>query len=138
METKLLQQLMRCPSTPPPIAVATILAVFTVTASPRFGVKKSSAMQKKLQRLSRNVSKAISSIKNSLYLDSASDSATASLDGHPAMLIQEVSNRSLKVAKSDVKKRESPAEGRNFPIGSQHIVSFFNYNKVDFVACLAR
>lgn len=37
------------------------------------GVKESSAMQKRLQKLSRNVSEAISSLKNSLNLDSARD-----------------------------------------------------------------
>ncbi|XP_008235274.1 PREDICTED: probable LIM domain-containing serine/threonine-protein kinase DDB_G0287001 [Prunus mume] len=41
------------------------------------GVKESSAMQKRLQKLSRNVSEAIASLKNSLNLDSTSDSATA-------------------------------------------------------------
>ncbi|KAM0985856.1 hypothetical protein ACFX13_013300 [Malus domestica] len=91
METKHLQQLMRCPSTPPPIAVATVFAIFVVMTSPSTGVKKSSVVQKKLQRMSQNVSEAILSLKNSLNLDSASDSATTSLDGHPAMLIQEVS-----------------------------------------------
>lgn len=34
------------------------------------GFKESSAMQKRLQRLSRNVSEAIASLKNSLYLES--------------------------------------------------------------------
>ena len=42
------------------------------------GVKESSAMQKKLQRLSRNVSEAIASLKNSLNLDSATESQTTS------------------------------------------------------------
>lgn len=37
------------------------------------GVKESSAMQKRIQKLSRNVSEAISSLKNSLNLDSARD-----------------------------------------------------------------
>ena len=45
----------------------------SVTAEPESstgaGVKDSSAMQKKLQRLSRNVSEAIASLKNSLNLD---------------------------------------------------------------------
>ncbi|XP_059660899.1 uncharacterized protein LOC132307218 [Cornus florida] len=39
------------------------------------GTKESSAMQKRLQRLSRNVSEAIASLKNTLNLDSARDSA---------------------------------------------------------------
>ena len=38
------------------------------------GAKESSAMQKRLQRLSRNVSEAIASLKNSLNLDSIRDS----------------------------------------------------------------
>lgn len=38
------------------------------------GFKESSAMQKRLQRLSRNVSEAIASLKNSLNLDSARES----------------------------------------------------------------
>jgi hypothetical protein len=37
------------------------------------GAKESSAMQKRLQRLSRNVSEALASLKNSLNLDSARD-----------------------------------------------------------------
>lgn len=37
------------------------------------GAKESSLMQKKLQKLSRNVSEAIASLKNSLNLDSARD-----------------------------------------------------------------
>ncbi|XP_015874572.2 uncharacterized protein LOC107411490 [Ziziphus jujuba] len=47
------------------------------------GVKESSAMQKRLQRLSRNVSEAIASLKNSLNLDSARDpppSSTAKVE----------------------------------------------------------
>ncbi|KAM1282386.1 hypothetical protein ACFX2I_022833 [Malus domestica] len=68
-----------------------MFVVLTATVSPSARVKKSSAMQMKLQRLSRNVSEAISSLKNSLNLDSTSNTATASLDGHLAMLIQEVS-----------------------------------------------
>ena len=40
-------------------------------------VKESSVVQKKLQRLSRNMSGAIALLKNLLNLDSASDSATA-------------------------------------------------------------
>ncbi|CAN6696251.1 unnamed protein product [Malus baccata var. baccata] len=44
------------------------------------GVKDSSAMQKKLQRLSRNVSEAIASLKNSLNLDSASDSSFGKIE----------------------------------------------------------
>ncbi|PON85894.1 Tyrosine-protein kinase [Trema orientale] len=42
------------------------------------GVKDSSAMQKRLQRLSRNVSEAIASFKNSLNLDTARDQTTSS------------------------------------------------------------
>ena len=42
------------------------------------GVKDSSAMQKRFQRLSRNVSEAIASLKNSLNLDSARDQTTSS------------------------------------------------------------
>ncbi|GAB4860235.1 hypothetical protein Ancab_011714 [Ancistrocladus abbreviatus] len=42
----------------------------------------SSAMQKRLQRLSRNVSEAIASIKNSLNLDSARDPPPSKIDGH--------------------------------------------------------
>uniref|UniRef100_A0A2N9J587 Protein kinase domain-containing protein n=1 Tax=Fagus sylvatica TaxID=28930 RepID=A0A2N9J587_FAGSY len=38
------------------------------------GVKESSAMQKRLQKLSRNVSEALASLKNTLNLDSARDS----------------------------------------------------------------
>ncbi|KAM1724603.1 hypothetical protein ACFX11_023037 [Malus domestica] len=68
-----------------------MLVVFAAMVSLSAGVKKSFDVQKKLQRLSWNVSEAISSLKNSLNLDSASDSATASLDGHSAMLIQKVS-----------------------------------------------
>lgn len=37
------------------------------------GVKESSAMQKRLQKLSRNVTEAIASLKNSLNLESARD-----------------------------------------------------------------
>jgi hypothetical protein len=37
------------------------------------GAKESSVMQKRLQRLSRNVSEALASLKNSLNLDSARD-----------------------------------------------------------------
>ncbi|KAA8549449.1 hypothetical protein F0562_001133 [Nyssa sinensis] len=44
------------------------------TASIGGGVKESSAMQKRLQRLSRNVSEAIASLKNSLNLDTVRDS----------------------------------------------------------------
>lgn len=48
------------------------------------GVKESSAMQKRLQRLSRNVSEAIASLKNSLNLDSPRDppppSSSAKID----------------------------------------------------------
>ncbi|KAM0988821.1 hypothetical protein ACFX13_012956 [Malus domestica] len=40
-------------------------------------VKESSVVQKKLQRLSRNMSGAFALLKNLLNLDSASDSATA-------------------------------------------------------------
>ncbi|PON59885.1 Tyrosine-protein kinase [Parasponia andersonii] len=42
------------------------------------GVKDSSTMQKRLQRLSRNVSEAIASFKNSLNLDTARDQTTSS------------------------------------------------------------
>ncbi|XP_040991936.1 probable serine/threonine-protein kinase roco5 [Juglans microcarpa x Juglans regia] len=42
------------------------------------GAKESTAMQKRLQRLSRNVSEALASLKNSLNLDSARDSPSAS------------------------------------------------------------
>lgn len=42
------------------------------------GVKESSAMQKKLQKLSRNVSEAIASFKNSLNLDSTRDQQASS------------------------------------------------------------
>lgn len=42
------------------------------------GVKDSSAMQKRFQRLSRNVSEAIASLKNSLNLDSPRDQTTSS------------------------------------------------------------
>ncbi|KAF8402589.1 hypothetical protein HHK36_010676 [Tetracentron sinense] len=44
------------------------------------GVKESSAMQKKLQRLGRNVAEAIASLKNSLNLDSVRDPAPARID----------------------------------------------------------
>ncbi|CAL5372647.1 unnamed protein product [Camellia sinensis] len=46
----------------------------SATAAAIAGVKESSAMQKRFQRLSRNVSEAIASLKNSLNLDSARDS----------------------------------------------------------------
>ncbi|KAL2899313.1 Serine/threonine-protein kinase STY46 [Bienertia sinuspersici] len=42
----------------------------------------SSAMQKRFQRLSRNVSEAISSLKNSLNLDSPRDPPPSKIDGH--------------------------------------------------------
>ncbi|KAL5580675.1 hypothetical protein UlMin_013117 [Ulmus minor] len=42
------------------------------------GIKDSSAMQKRLQRLSRNVSEAIASLKNTLNLDSARDQPATS------------------------------------------------------------
>ncbi|GMH12784.1 hypothetical protein Nepgr_014625 [Nepenthes gracilis] len=44
--------------------------------------KESSAMQKRLQRLSRNVSEAIASIKNSFNLDSVRDPPPPKIDGH--------------------------------------------------------
>ncbi|XP_040993880.1 probable serine/threonine-protein kinase DDB_G0282895 [Juglans microcarpa x Juglans regia] len=43
-----------------------------------YGAKESSAMQKRLQRLSRNVSEALASLKNTLNLDSARDSPSPS------------------------------------------------------------
>ncbi|CAL5424628.1 unnamed protein product [Camellia sinensis] len=46
----------------------------SATSAAIAGVKESSAMQKRFQRLSRNVSEAIASLKNSLNLDSARDS----------------------------------------------------------------
>lgn len=42
----------------------------------------SSAMQKRFQRLSRNVSEAIASLKNSLNLDSTRDPPPSKIDGH--------------------------------------------------------
>lgn len=47
------------------------------------GIKESSAMQKRLQRLSRNVSEAIASLKNSLNLDSARQPAFSAQSGGP-------------------------------------------------------
>lgn len=47
-------------------------------SAPGAGAKESTAMQKRLQRLSRNVSEALASLKNSLNLDSARDSQSAS------------------------------------------------------------
>ncbi|KAI4305342.1 hypothetical protein L6164_028713 [Bauhinia variegata] len=44
------------------------------------GAKESSAMQKKFQKLSRNVSEAIASLKNSLNLDSARDPPPSKID----------------------------------------------------------
>ncbi|KAL6341244.1 hypothetical protein AAG906_032362 [Vitis piasezkii] len=44
------------------------------------GVKESSAMQKRLQRLSRNVSEAIASLKNSLNLDSPRDPPASKIE----------------------------------------------------------
>ncbi|XP_022148439.1 dual specificity protein kinase shkB isoform X2 [Momordica charantia] len=45
------------------------------------GAKESSAMQKRLQRLSRNVSEAVASLKNSLNLDSARDPSPTKIEG---------------------------------------------------------
>ena len=42
----------------------------------------SSVMQKRFQRLSRNVSEAINSLKNSLNLDSPRDPPPSKIDGH--------------------------------------------------------
>ncbi|KAJ7959866.1 putative Protein kinase [Quillaja saponaria] len=52
----------------------------TVESSNGLGVKESSAMQKRLQKLSRNVSEAIASLKNTLNLDSARDPPPAKID----------------------------------------------------------
>ena len=44
------------------------------------GVKESSAMQKRFQRLSRNVSEALASLKNSLNLDSPRDPSASKIE----------------------------------------------------------
>lgn len=52
----------------------------SLTAAPRFD-QTSSAMQKRFQRLGRNVSDAIASLKNSLSLDSGRETQNASAGG---------------------------------------------------------
>lgn len=52
----------------------------SLTAAPRFD-QTSSAMQKRFQRLGRNVSDAIASLKSSLSLDSARENQNASGGG---------------------------------------------------------
>ncbi|KAE8039322.1 hypothetical protein FH972_011746 [Carpinus fangiana] len=59
------------------------------------GAKESSAMQKRLQRLSRNVSEALASLKNSLNLDSARDPPPPSSSSSSSLKIESQSTRKV-------------------------------------------
>lgn len=66
----------------------------SLAAAPRFD-QTSSAMQKRFQRLGRNVSDAIASLKSSLSLDSARENQNASTGGGGRKLLWATVVRSL-------------------------------------------